>query len=115
MPAVSLLRTTLCIAAVALAGALLAGCSTVRLAYNQVPHLAYWQLNRYLDLSDAQTERVRGDLGELHRWHRDTMLPQHAELLQRVQQQLPATITAEQACRIYEEARAQLVSCPADT
>ena len=36
------------------------------------------------------------------------MLPQHAELLQRVQQQLPATITAEQACRIYEEARAQL-------
>ena len=79
MPAVSRLRTTLCIAALALTGALLAGCSTVRLAYNQVPHLAYWQLNRYLDLSDAQTERVRGDLDELHRWHRDTMLPQHAE------------------------------------
>lgn len=71
MPAVSRLRTTLCIAALALAGALLAGCSTVRLAYNQVPHLAYWQLNRYLDLSDAQTERVRADYLQAT-WHAST-------------------------------------------
>lgn len=108
MPVVSRLRKTLCIAALAVVGVLLPGCSTVRLAYNQVPHLAYWQLNRYLDLSDAQTERVRGELGDLHRWHRDTMMPRHAELLQKVQQQLPSTITPAQACRIYDEARSQI-------
>ena len=30
-----------------------------------------------------QAERVHGELGELRQWHRDTALPQHAELLQK--------------------------------
>nr|WP_225585355.1 DUF6279 family lipoprotein [Acidovorax sp. ACV01] len=84
------------------------GCSAVKLAYNQVPQLAYWQLNSYLDLSETQTERVRDELGDLHQWHRDTMLPRHAELLQKVQQQLPSAISPDQACRTYDDVRAQL-------
>ena len=86
----------------------LQGCSAVKLAYNQVPHLAYWQLNRYLGLSDIQTERVRDELGELHQWHRDTMLPRHAELLQTVQQQLPDAVAPDQACRTYDAVRTQI-------
>ena len=84
MRATSPFRKALCVATLAACALLLQGCSTVKLAYNQVPHLAYWQLNRYLGLSDMQTERVREELGELHQWHRDTMLPRHAELLQAV-------------------------------
>ncbi|MCK6414305.1 MAG: DUF6279 family lipoprotein [Giesbergeria sp.] len=102
------LHRTLCLAILVLGGLLLQGCSAVKLAYNQVPQLAYWQLNRYLDLSDAQTDRVRSELGLLHQWHRSTMLPQHARLLQQVQQHLPGTVTPEQACRIYDDARIQL-------
>lgn len=100
-------RQTLWTATLVLCGLALSGCSAVKLAYHQAPHLAYWQLNRYLDLSDGQTERVRGDLGDLHRWHRDTLLPRHAELLQKVQRQLPSAVTPEQACGIYDDARAQ--------
>lgn len=98
----------LCVVTLAAWGLLLQGCSAVKLAYNQVPHLAYWQLNSYLDLSETQTERVRDELGNLHQWHRDTMLPRHAELLQKVQQQLPSAITPDQACRTYDAVRTQL-------
>ena len=108
MRASSSIRKSLCIAALAASAVLLQGCSAVKLTYNQVSHLAYWQLNSYLDLSDGQTERVRDELGDLHQWHRDTMLPRHAELLQQVQQQLPQAISPEQACRTYSEVRTQL-------
>lgn len=101
-------RKALCIAALAVGGLLVQGCSAVKLAYHQAAHLTYWQLNRYLDLTDTQAERVRGELDSLHQWHRDTMLPRHAELLQKVQQQLPSPVSPGQACRIYGEARAQL-------
>ena len=65
MRAPSLIRKALCAATLAACGLLLQGCSTVKLAYNQVPHLAYWQLNSYLGLSETQTERVRDELVKL--------------------------------------------------
>jgi hypothetical protein len=102
------IRKALCVATLAACGLLMQGCSAVKLAYNQVPQLAYWQLNSYLDLSETQTERVRDELGDLHQWHRDTMLPRHAELLQKVQQQLPSAISPDQACRTYDDVRAQI-------
>lgn len=108
MRAPSPIRKALCVATLAACGLLMQGCSAVKLAYNQVPQLAYWQLNSYLDLSETQTERVRDELGDLHQWHRDTMLPRHAELLQKVQQQLPSAISPDQACRTYDDVRAQL-------
>ncbi|RZJ61391.1 MAG: hypothetical protein EON49_05605 [Acidovorax sp.] len=86
---------------------LLQGCSTVKLAYNQAPQLMAWQINRYLGLSDAQNERVRDELDDLQQWHRDTMLPQHAQVLQKVQRQLADGITAQQACSTYAEIRTQ--------
>lgn len=102
------LRTTLGVVSLVLAGLLMAGCSTVKLAYNQAPQLLSWQLNRYLDLSQPQAERVRDELADLHRWHRDTLLPEHAGLLQKLRQQLPAPMSAEQACRAYADLRTQI-------
>ena len=69
---------TLRVAALVASAVLLQACSTVKLAYNQAPQLLSWQLNRYLDLSQPQAERVRDELADLHRWHRDTLLPEHA-------------------------------------
>lgn len=102
------LRTTMGVVSLVLAGLLLAGCSTVKLAYNQAPQLLSWQLNRYLDLTQPQAERVRDELADLHRWHRDTLLPEHAGLLQKLRQQLPAPMSAEQACRAYADLRTQI-------
>lgn len=102
------LRTTLGVVGLVLVGLLMAGCSTVKLAYNQAPQLLSWQLNRYLDLTQPQAERVRDELADLHRWHRDTLLPEHAGLLQKLRQQLPAPMSAEQACRAYADLRTQI-------
>ena len=87
---------------------LLQGCSAVKLVYNQAPQLVYWRLNNYFNLTDAQADRLRSELGDLHQWHRDQMLPQHAALLQQVQQRLPDDITADQACRVYADVRLQI-------
>lgn len=106
-PQPTTLHNTLCVAALAACGMLLSGCSTVKLAYNQAPQLAHWQLNNYLDLSQAQSERVKDELGDLHQWHRGTMLPRHAALLQQLQQQLPSAMSAQQACAAYAEVRSQ--------
>lgn len=86
----------------------LQGCSTVKLAYNQAPQLMAWQINRYLGLSDVQNERVRDELDDLHQWHRDTMLPRHAQILQKLQRQLADSVTLQQACATYAEIRTQL-------
>ena len=89
----------------------LQGCSAVKLAYNQAPQLVYWRLNNYFNLTDAQADRLRSELGDLHQWHRDQMLPQHAALLQnpqQVQQRLADDITADQACRVYADVRLQI-------
>ena len=102
------LRTTLGVVGLVLVGLLMAGCSTVKLAYNQAPQLLSWQLDRYLDLTQPQAERVRDELADLHRWHRDTLLPEHAGLLQKLRQQLPAPMSAEQACRAYADLRTQI-------
>lgn len=84
---------------------LLAGCSSVKLAYNNSPTLAYWWLNRYVDLADNQSAEVRQALAQVQQWHRRTELPRLADLLQRVQQQAAADVTPQQVCSIYSEAR----------
>ncbi|MFY3384963.1 DUF6279 family lipoprotein [Paracidovorax sp. MALMAid1276] len=102
-------RKTLRSAALLAASALLLqACSTVKLAYHQAPQLVQWQINSYLDLSQDQAERVRGRLDELHQWHRDTMLPRHAALLQQLQRQLPESLSPEQACSAYAQVRGQV-------
>lgn len=87
---------------------LLQACSSVKLAYNQAPHLVMWQLQRHLNLSQTQTERVRDEVQALHAWHRAALLPQHTKLLQGLAPQLQGPVTAEQACSAYREARAQV-------
>lgn len=87
---------------------LLQACSAVKLAYNQAPTLLYWRLDSYADFSDAQSERVHDDLARYQLWHRHQQLPLYADLLQRLRPQLSEPISAEQACRIFEQARGAL-------
>ena len=92
-----------------LAGALQA-CSAVKLAYNQAPDLAYWYLDGYLDLDGAQSVQVKDDLAALQRWHRQTQLPGYIETLQTLQRQLPADISAAQACTVLADVRSKLLA-----
>ena len=83
----------------------LQGCSAVKLAYNNVPELAYWWIDGYVDLSDAQSLRVREEIGRLHQWHRSAELPKIGDLLQKVQRLAPADATPEQICGLFADAR----------
>ncbi len=84
---------------------LLSGCGALRFAYGQAPDLVYWWLDGYFDFNDAQTDRVRDDLGSLFDWHRATQLPDYAQLLTRARAQVlaPEPITPAQVCGWYDD------------
>ncbi|MFC5609289.1 DUF6279 family lipoprotein [Variovorax soli] len=96
--------------AAALLASLLAGCSTVKLAYNNAPELAYWWLDGYLDFDASQTPRVRGELDWLLAWHRQNELPQWIALLQKAQAMAPNDSTPAQACELAQAMRLRLLA-----
>ncbi len=87
---------------------LLAACSTLKFAYDQSPQLLYWWLDGYLDFSSTQAPQVRDELAKLQQWHRRTQLLPYADTLQKLQQLMPETLTAEQVCSVYEGLRNSL-------
>ncbi len=86
---------------------LLTACSAVKLAYNNLPDLAYWWVDGFVDLNDGQSTQLRADLARLLDWHRANELPKIAELLQQIQRQAPADTTAQNVCRLFDEARSR--------
>lgn len=91
----------------ALCLALLGGCSVLRITYPQVPTLAYWMIDDYVDFTSAQTTAVRENIGRVYAWHRGTQLPVYAALLQRAQAEVLSDVTPAQVCRWADEIRAQ--------
>jgi len=86
----------------------LAGCSAVRLGYNQAPQLAMWWLDGYLDFDSTQSPRVREALQRWFAWHRATQLPEYAAMLSRVQAQAAGPLTGSQVCGWAGEVRERL-------
>ena len=90
--------------------ALVSGCATMRLGYNNFDDLAYWWLNGYVDFNGAQTPMVRDELTALVAWHRANELPRIARLLERVEALAPGNVTAEQVCAVYDDIRERLLA-----
>jgi len=95
------------IGVLAICVALLAGCSVLRITYPQVPALAYWMIDNYVDFTSAQATRVREQIGQVYAWHRSTQLPVYAALLQRGRSEIVADVTPAQVCRWWDEIAAQ--------
>lgn len=87
--------------------ALLSGCSLLRLSYPQLPTLAYWTADSYLDLTSAQSERLRAQLAELLLWNRSTQLPDYAALLRRARAEVQSDTTPARVCQWMDEATAR--------
>ncbi len=66
----------------------LAGCSTLKLAYNHSPSWISYQLDIYLDLDDAQESVLSAQLDALQAWHRRHVLPDYAQTLREWSQQV---------------------------
>ena len=79
-----------------------AGCSALRLAYNQAPTLAYWWIDGYADLDDPQSVRLRSDLEDFFAWHRQTELPTYLSRLQRWQDMAANDTQPEKAYAEYQ-------------
>lgn len=86
----------------------LGACSAIRLGYNNLPELAYWWLDGYVDFTDEQTPRVRRELAYLHAWHRAEELPRLSETLGRMEQLVGGSISAQQACAFVTEIQGRL-------
>lgn len=91
-------------------GATLAACSAVKLGYNNLPELAYWWLDGYVDFDGAQTPKVRNELSGLLAWHRQNELPQIATLIRKAEALAPQDVTPAQACAFTEDIRARLLA-----
>jgi hypothetical protein len=87
----------------AFAALLLGGCSLLRLSYGQLPTIAYWMLDGYVDFTSAQSERVREQLADWLRWNRATQLPDVAALLERARAEVLVDTTPARVCGWLDE------------
>ncbi|MCU0929296.1 MAG: DUF6279 family lipoprotein [Burkholderiaceae bacterium] len=89
----------LLLAAAALA---LAACSAARLGYSQGHELAFWWLDGYAGFNGEQSPQVRAALREWFAWHRNTQLPDYADLLAQAQRDVLAPTTPDAVCRWFD-------------
>jgi Family of unknown function (DUF6279) len=108
MSLISLVRCRLSIWIIAAALSLLAGCSAVRLVYNQGPTFAFWWLDGYFDFDTEQSALAREGLADWFTWHRATQLTDYAALLAKAQQQILHDITPAEVCQWSDELRRRI-------
>lgn len=84
----------------------LGGCSAIRIAYGQAPSLAYWWVDDFVDLTDAQSTVLRKDIDNFFAWHRAQELPFYADRLAQWQTMATQDTTAEQSCQQFDVLRA---------
>ncbi len=79
------------------------GCSSIPLAYNNGPQLAWWWVDGYFDFSREQTPAIRQRLDQLFDWHRSTQMALYLPLLVNAQAQVAEPTTAAMACRLQAQ------------
>ena len=84
---------------------LMSACSTLRLAYDTGPTLAWWWIDGYGDFSGEQAARVKDDIRLWFGWHRKTQLADYAGWLAATREKIADSITPAQVCRAWDEAR----------
>jgi hypothetical protein len=84
-----------------------AGCSSMRFAYNHGDTLLYWWLNAYLDLDSGQSGWVKRDIDNLFQWHRKTQLKDYTQLLANAQHQLSGNVTQADLQADYRDIKAR--------
>jgi hypothetical protein len=101
----SLLRSSIIGVAALLLAVALGGCSALQLGYGQADAFVYRWLDGYADFDGAQGYRVRQAIASWFDWHRRTQLADYADLLERLDGELPADTTPERVCGWWGEAK----------
>ncbi len=103
---VSVLKRLLLLAILALA-ALVSGCSTVRLAYENADVYVRWKADGYLDVHGEDADWLDDRIREFHGWHRVNELPKYARLAQEASRRFADGLSREDVVWGYDAARAQ--------
>lgn len=85
-----------------------AGCSALRLGYNNAPQLGWWWADNYVDFSRDQAPAIKRAFDDFFDWHRSTQLPELAGLLAQLQPALAQPLTPEEACGWFEQTRRKI-------
>ena len=75
----------------------------MKLGYEQGDRLAYWWVDRYVDVSDAQEAPTRGAIDRFFAWHRRSQLPEIARVLARVRSDVAGPVDAAMILQIQQD------------
>jgi hypothetical protein len=80
------------------------GC-TVKLTYNFLDWVLYWELKDYVKFTRDQRLLVKDEISQLIDWHRSEELPQYADELEKLSAGLVTGLTVEQLAESYNNLR----------
>ena len=80
------------------------GC-TVKLTYNFLDWVLYWELKDYVKFNRDQRLLVKDEISQLIDWHRSDELPQYADELEKLSAGLVTGLTVEQLVESYNNLR----------
>jgi hypothetical protein len=93
-------------AIVALIVATLAGCSSIKIAYNRADFIAAWMADDFFELTGEQKDVFREHFDRFHAWHRSTQLNEYAAMLAQVRERLNAGFKEADVVWTIESAKA---------
>lgn len=82
---------------------ILGGCNTMKLGYQQGDRLAFWWVDRYVDVSDAQEPPTREAIQRFFAWHRSHQLPEIATVLTRVKGEVAQPVDATMIRHVQQD------------
>jgi hypothetical protein len=88
--------------------ALLSGCSSIRLAYDNADVWARYRANVYFDPQGEMAEEVDRRIAAFHAWHRAKMLPQVAQLAEDTAKKIEGGLTRADIDRVYAALEAHI-------
>lgn len=91
----------------ALALAVLPGCSLLRVGYGQLDIYAAWTADQYFDLDSGQRQEFDQRFDKLHEWHRYEQLPEYATFLAETKTRLQKSLAREDVIWVTEGAKAR--------
>lgn len=83
-------------------GITLSACSLIQTTYNQLPRLVHFWVDRQVDLTPEQSDRVSAALHQWLAWHRQTQLAQVADELATWQKQVRQPLDADGVCARFD-------------
>jgi hypothetical protein len=89
--------------------AILAGCSSTTLLYNNAPWLILSKIDDYFPLSGSQQQQLKKNIGSLFEWHRQQELVEYSALLKQFNQQFLGGLTAQELTLFFDQLSAALI------